>query len=147
MGSLVGNQPSSRKRFKHTLVSDINVTPFVDVMLVLLIIFMVTAPMLTAGVNVDLPESKASPLETQDEPLTVTIRSDNTIFIQNTKVSLEEFAVKLDAIAKQKKDSRIFVRGDKRISYGRLMEIVGIINQAGYNKVAFLTENQPSKKN
>lgn len=103
--------------------------------------------MLTAGVNVDLPESKASPLESQDEPLTVTIRSDNTIFIQNTKVSLEEFAVKLDAIAKQKKDSRIFVRGDKRISYGRLMEIVGVINQAGYNKVAFLTENQPSKKN
>jgi len=116
------------------------VTPFVDVMLVLLIIFMVTAPMLTAGVTVDLPKSDAQPLPGTDEPLSVSVDKKGDIYIQETKVKMGELAEKLTAIVGEKKDTRIFVRGDAGIDYGRVMEVIGVINRAGLLKVALVSE-------
>ena len=115
-----------------TAISDINVTPFVDVVLVLLVIFMVTAPMLTAGVNVDLPKADASPLPGQDEPLSVSVSSAGKIFIQKTEVQLKELAPKLEAISNHKHDTRIFVRGDKNVDYGRVMQVVAQVSSAGW---------------
>ena len=121
-------------------MSEINVTPFVDVMLVLLIIFMVTAPLLTVGVQVDLPESSADSLPEETEPLTLTINSKGEIFIQEHKVSSEKVVPKLLAIAKNRTDTRIYVRGDKTINYGRVLEIMGTLSGAGFSKVALISE-------
>lgn len=130
-----------RKGQKRPVMSEINVTPFVDVMLVLLIIFMVTAPMMTAGVNVDLPKTAAAPLASEEKPLSVTVTANGQVYLQNTPLKLEELAPKLRAILGQKADTRIFVRGDARANYGQIMQVVSTINQAGFTKVAFLTEN------
>jgi biopolymer transport protein TolR len=130
-------------RFKRTPMSEINVTPMVDVMLVLLVIFMVTAPLLTVGVPVDLPKTSAAPITGQDEPLVISVNAQGDAFIQNTPVPLENLAARLQAITENKPDTRIFVRGDKAINYGRIMEVMGIINQAGFRKVALVAE-QPS---
>ena len=127
-------------------MAEINITPMVDVMLVLLIIFMVAAPMMTTGVTVDLPQSNASPVPGQDEPLAVTVTADGKVYIQKTPVQLKELQPKLKAIAGEKKDTRIFVRGDKSVDYGRIMQVVGEINAAGYNKVALITEVGASDK-
>ena len=121
-------------------ISEINVTPFVDVMLVLLIIFMVTAPLLTVGVQVDLPESAADSLPDDQEPLTVTINSKGEIFIQESQVSSEKIIPKLLAIAKNRTDTRIYVRGDKTINYGRVLEIMGMLSGSGFTKVALISE-------
>ena len=121
-------------------MSEINVTPFVDVMLVLLIIFMVTAPLLTVGVQVDLPESAADSLPDDPEPLTVTINSKGEIFIQEHKVIFEKIVPKLLAIAKNRTDTRIYVRGDKAINYGRVLEVMGTLSGAGFSKVALVSE-------
>ena len=135
-----GGVSSRSRRHRRGSFSEINVTPMVDVMLVLLIIFMVTAPMLTAGVQVDLPNTKAQPLQGQDEPLTVSIQADGKIFIQKTPVSLDELGTKLKAITGEKTDTRIFVRGDKNVDYGRIMHVVGEISAAGLSHVALITE-------
>jgi biopolymer transport protein TolR len=127
-------------RQRHRAMSDINVTPMVDVMLVLLVIFMVTAPLLTVGVQVDLPKTSAGPLSGDDEPLTVSIKANNEVYLQETLIELDALVPRLDAITKAKKDQRIFVRGDKSIPYGRVMEVMGVINQAGYSKVALVAE-------
>ena len=111
------------KRSKKEPMSEINVTPFVDVMLVLLIIFMVTAPLLTVGVQVDLPESSADTLPEETEPLTLTINSKGEIFIQETKVEYEKIIAKILAVSNNRTDTRIFVRGDKTINYGRVLEL------------------------
>jgi biopolymer transport protein TolR len=134
------SKSSSKNRNKHDLVSTINVTPFVDVMLVLLIIFMVTSPMLVSGVNVDLPETVDSPIVGDDEPLAVTIDKKGDIHIQDSSISLDELIPKLLAITKEKKDTRIFVRGDKMVDYGRIMKVVSAINGAGFTKVALVTQ-------
>jgi len=134
-----------RSRKKRAPIAEINITPFVDVMLVLLIIFMVTAPLLTAGVHVDLPEASASPLSGQDEPLAVTVGADGGIYLQKNPIKFEDLTAKLEAITKAKKDTRIFVRGDKKVPYGRIMQVVGAISAAGFNKVAFVTENPQGK--
>jgi biopolymer transport protein TolR len=126
-------------------MSDINVTPMVDVMLVLLVIFMVTAPLLTVGVQVDLPETQAAAVPGQDEPLAVSIDAGGKIFVQDSEASLDELVPRLAAIAGSNPDLRIFVRADKGIHYGRVMEVVGAINAAGYRKVALLTV-QPAAK-
>lgn len=123
--------------------SEINVTPFVDVMLVLLIVFMVAAPMMTSGVQVDLPKSKATPVAGTDEPLSVTVRKDGSIFIQNTQTTIEELGPKLQSVLGEKKETRIFVRGDTAIDYGQVMRVIGEINNAGFSKVALLTD-QPA---
>ena len=124
-------------------MSDINVTPFVDVMLVLLIVFMVTAPLLTVGVPVDLPQTDAENISTPDEPLVVSVDAQGTIYIQETAVIDAELVPRLKAITGNKPDTRIFVRGDKAIDYGRVMQVMGLINAAGFTKVALLAELPP----
>ena len=133
------SKSNSRSR---TLMSDINVTPFVDVMLLLLIVFMVTAPMLTVGVPVNLPDSNADSLPDDKEPLTLTINSKGEIFIQKTKVGFSELIPKLLAIAKNRTDTRIYVRGDKNIDYGRVMEVMGKLSGSGFSKVALISETK-----
>ena len=119
-------------------MSEINVTPFVDVMLVLLVIFMVTAPLLTVGVQVDLPETKASTIKGNDEPLAVSISIDGKVYIQDTETSVDSIVAKLRAISDNNSDLRIFVRGDAQVNYGRVMEVMGVINAAGFRKVALI---------
>jgi len=121
-------------------MSEINVTPFVDVMLVLLIIFMVTAPLLTVGVPVDLPESSADSLPEDQEPLTLSINSKGEIFIQEHQVEYDKVVAKILAIAKNRTDTRIYVRGDKTINYGRVLEIMGTLSGSGFTKVALISE-------
>ena len=121
-------------------MSEINVTPFVDVMLVLLIIFMVTAPLLTVGVPVDLPESSADSLPEDQEPLTLSINSKGEIFIQEHQVEYDKMIPKILAIAKNRTDTRIYVRGDKTINYGRVLEIMGMLSGSGFTKVALISE-------
>ena len=121
-------------------ISEINVTPFVDVMLVLLIIFMVTAPFLTVGVQVDLPESSADSLPDEQEPLTLSINAKGEIFIQESQVEFDKIVAKILAIAKNRTDTRIYVRGDKTINYGRVLEIMGMLSGSGFTKVALISE-------
>ena len=127
-------------RSKKEPMSEINVTPFVDVMLVLLIIFMVTAHLLTVGVQVDLPESAADSLPDDQEPLTISINSKGEIYIQEHQVTYQKMVPKLLAIAKNRTDTRIYVRGDKNINYGRVLEIMGTLSGAGFSKVALISE-------
>jgi biopolymer transport protein TolR len=128
------------RRHRRAPMAAINVTPFVDVMLVLLIVFMVTAPLLTVGVTVDLPRATSSPLPGQDEPLSVSVRADGQVYLQNSPLSVAELGPRLRAITERKPDARVFVRGDKVIDYGRVMEVVGAIHAAGFAKVALVTE-------
>jgi biopolymer transport protein TolR len=128
----------SRRRERNTMV-EINMTPLVDVMLVLLIVFMIAAPLLTAGVTVDLPEADSAPLPGQDEPLSVSIDAAGAVFIQDTPVTLDQLGPRLQAITGRNPDARIFVRGDRGIGYGTVMGVVTAINQAGFGKVALLT--------
>lgn len=137
---IIANQHSGRRHRTYHPMAEINVTPMVDIMLVLLIIFMVTSPMLVAGVTVDLPETSAAPVNGQDEPLSITIDSKGSVYIQDTKIKKSELIAKLTAITGEKRDTRIFVRGDKKIDYGKVMEIVAAVNKAGFTKVALLTE-------
>jgi biopolymer transport protein TolR len=126
-------------------MSEINVTPMVDVMLVLLIIFMVTAPLLTVGVQVDLPKSKASIIRGDDEPIAITITADGEIYLQETEIDIIGLLPRLNAITSNNPDVRIFVRGDSSVNYGRIMEIIGTINAAGYGKVALVTQQKKER--
>jgi len=121
-------------------MSEINVTPMVDVMLVLLVVFMITAPLLTVGVPVDLPKTAASQMVGQDEPLVVTVDAKGEVFLQETKITLDQLVPRLSAITANKKDTRIFVRGDKAIAYGKVMEVMGTVNLAGFTRVALITQ-------
>ena len=121
-------------------MSEINVTPFVDVMLVSLIIFMVTAPLLTVGVQVDLPESSADSLSEDQEPLTLSINSKGEVFIQEYQVEFEKIVPKILAISNNRTDTRIYVRGDRSINYGRVLEIMGMLSGAGFSKLALISE-------
>ena len=127
---------------KHSPMHEINVTPFVDVMLVLLIIFMVTAPMLTSGVPIELPESKGQQLQTNKEPVTLSVDRSGKVFIQETEIGLNEIAPKLKAIAKNGYDEQIFIRGDKGIDYGTVMRVMGRVKAAGFTKVSLVTETE-----
>jgi biopolymer transport protein TolR len=138
MAAPIGNNHKSR-RGRRKVSPDINITPLVDVMLVLLIIFMVTSPMLVAGINVDLPETSASPVAGQDEPLSIDVDSSGKVYLQENLIKEHELVTKLKAITKEKMDTRIFVRGDKNVDYGKVIEVIGLINTAGFNKVALLT--------
>ena len=133
------NRGRTRKRFNQ--ISEINVTPFVDVMLVLLIVFMVTAPLLTVGIPVDLPKVKASALTDQKDPIEITVKLDGIIYIGEKEVEIDNLIVRLNAITDLNTESRIYVRGDRVVSYGRVMEIMSKINSAGYLKVALVAEN------
>ena len=135
------NLQKSERRSRNVM-SEINVTPFVDVMLVLLIVFMVTAPMLTVGVPVNLPESEADSLPDDREPLTVSINSKGEVFVQDTKVAFNELVAKLLAISKNRTDTRIYVRGDKNINYGRVMEVMGNLAGSGFTKGALISQTK-----
>lgn len=145
MAFSTSNSKSSRGA-KRSVMSEINVTPMVDVMLVLLIIFMVTSPMLVAGVKVDLPDTTSSPISGQDEPLSVTIDKNNDLYIMETKVEKQVFVQKLKSITSEKYDTRIFVRGDKNVSYGEIVGLVSLINSAGFTKVALITNIKQNDK-
>jgi biopolymer transport protein TolR len=136
-----GGGRRSRAR-RHTPMHEINVTPFVDVMLVLLIVFMVTAPLLTVGVPLELPETKGQQLQSNKEPLTISVQKDGKVYIQETQVMLDDIAARLKAIAKAGYDEPIFVRGDKGIDYGTVMRVMGRIKQGGFNKVSLVTESE-----
>ncbi len=125
---------------RYRPMAEINVTPFVDVMLVLLVVFMITAPLLTVGVDVDLPESAAGELPGDDEPLTVTIAADGAIYVQELEIALDELVPKLRAITAGRADRRVFVRGDEAIDYGRVMRVMGAINEGGFSEVGLVTE-------
>ena len=122
-------------------MSEINVTPFVDVMLVLLIVFMVTAPLLTVGIPVDLPKIKSSALTDQKDPIEITIKLDGTVYLGESIVEVENIIPRLNAITDNNTEARIYVRGDRVVAYGRVMEIMSIINSAGYIKVALVAQN------
>ena len=137
-----GSSGGRGRRGRRAVMSEINVTPFVDVMLVLLIVFMVSAPLLTVGVPLDLPQSQAKSLEQDREPLTVSVNVRGQIFLQNTEIQPEELVPKLKAItdARGGLDERVYVRGDKKVDYGTMMRVMGRLSAAGYHRVALVTE-------
>ena len=135
------NSNIGRNRKRYSQMSEINVTPFVDVMLVLLIVFMVTAPLLTVGIPVDLPKVKASALTDQKDPLEITVKIGGEIYLGESRVEVENLIPRLNAITELNKEARIYVRGDRVVAYGRIMEIMSLVNSAGYIKVALVTQN------
>lgn len=143
MGASVqaGSSNGSRRRRRASRpMSEINVTPMVDVMLVLLIIFMVTAPLLTVGVPIELPKTEARQLEDDKEPLTISVDPEERIFLQDTELKIDEIVPKLTAIAKNGYDERIFVRGDRRVNYGIVMRVMGTISAAGFRRIALISD-------
>ena len=136
------NAPARRARRRIVMrpMADINVTPLVDVMLVLLIVFMVTAPLLTVGVPVDLPKTQAATMTEKEEPVVVSVNAQGKLYLQESEVDAEQLVARLRAIAKGKTDTKVFVRGDKAINYGRVMEVMGMISAAGFTKVALIAE-------
>ena len=133
-----------RRRHKQRTrpMSEINVTPFVDVMLVLLIVFMVSAPLLTAGVPVDLPQAQAKPLTLDKPPITISVK-DGKIFLGEDEVAVDELVPKLTAIAKEGLDERIYVRGDRAASYGEIMKVMGTISGAGFTRIGLVALKEP----
>jgi len=140
MGSDVSIGARRVRGQRRAVMSEINVTPMVDVMLVLLIIFMVAAPLLTVGVPIDLPETQAKSLEQDREPLTLSVNDKGQVFLQNSEIKMDEIVPKLKAIAKNGSDERIFVRGDRKVDYGTVMRVMGRLSAAGYRRVALVTE-------
>ena len=138
---IISKQSSTKNTKRYALMSEINVTPFVDVMLVLLIVFMVTAPLLTVGIPVDLPKVKANALTDQKDPLEITVKLDGSVYLGESLVKVENLISRLNAITDKNTQARIYVRGDRVVAYGRVMEIMSLINAAGYVKVALVTQN------
>jgi biopolymer transport protein TolR len=141
-GVASGSSGGRGRRGRRAVMSDINVTPFVDVMLVLLIVFMVSAPLLTVGVPLDLPQSKAKSMDQDHEPLTISVNDHGQIFLQNSEISAEELVPKLKAItdARGGLEERVYVRGDKKVDYGTMMRVMGRLSGAGYHRVALVSE-------
>jgi biopolymer transport protein TolR len=137
-----GGASGKRRRRRKPVMSEINVTPMVDVMLVLLIIFMVSAPLLTVGVPLDLPQTQAKGLEQNKEPLTISVDTEGKVFLQNSEISVDELVPKLKAVTEARGglDERIFVRGDRRVDYGKVMRVMGRLSAAGFRRVALVTE-------
>jgi biopolymer transport protein TolR len=130
---------NSRRRSGTGTMSDINVTPLVDVMLVLLIVFMVAAPLMTTGVPIELPKTQAKQLDMPADPITISVQADRKVFIDKTEITLEELAPKLAAIAKDGTQEQLMVRGDNNVPYGAIMEVMGVLNSAGYSKIGLVT--------
>jgi len=135
---------SGRRGRRHKAISEINMTPMVDVMLVLLIIFMVSAPLMTVGVPIELPETAANQLNSNTEPLTVSIDTRGRVFLQDTEIRIEEVVPKLKAIAKSGYDEQIFVRGDRTVDYGAVMQVMGRLSAAGFRKIGLVTDQERS---
>jgi biopolymer transport protein TolR len=127
-------------------MAEINVTPLVDVMLVLLIVFMVTAPMITSGVDVNLPQANAKPVNSDSTPITITVNKDNEIFLQNSQVQLSNLVSSLQAIAQNNTDRQVFVRGDQSVTYGDMLNVMATITQGGFTKVALLAQQPGASK-
>ncbi len=138
-GSGRGGRGHRRRGRHHGLMSEINVTPMVDVMLVLLIIFMVAAPLLTVGVPIDLPETQAKAMNSDTQPITVSIDEQGKVFLQETEIPIDEVVSKLEAISKTGYDERIYVRGDKTADYGTVMKVMARISAAGYKNIGLVT--------
>jgi biopolymer transport protein TolR len=138
-----GGDGDRRQRYKP--MSEINVTPMVDVMLVLLVIFMVAAPLLTVGVPVDLPQSQAPAITEQKEPLVITVNAEGKLFLQDSTIGDDELVPRLQAITKNNAQADIYVRGDRAINYGRVMEVMGMVSAAGFTKVSLITEQTRDK--
>src|SRR6266513_4210771 len=138
----IASDGASKRRRRRPVMSEINVTPFVDVMLVLLIIFMVSAPLLTVGVPIDLPQSQAKALDQDREPLTVSVNGKGQVFLQNSEIKVEDLVAKLEAITQARggTDERIYVRGDRKVDYGTVMRVMGRLSAAGFHRVALVTE-------
>ena len=138
MAMQIGNGGNRGRRYRP--LAEINVTPMVDVMLVLLVIFMITAPLMTSSVNVDLPKASASPITPDKDPITVSVASDSKVYLGNDGMDLTDLVARLQAQSQNDPDRRIFVRGDKTVPYGRMIEVMGTIKQGGFTKVALLVE-------
>ena len=133
------------RSFQNKPLSEINVTPLVDVMLVLLVIFMITAPLLTVGVPINLPKTKAKALPEDQAPLSITINKEEKIFVQDTEISIEKLIPKLISISKNRNDRKIFIRADEVLSYGKVVEVMAVITSAGFNKIALVTDFEIEK--
>lgn len=147
MAANAGTPEIGRRRHRRRAVmSEINVTPMVDVMLVLLIIFMVSAPLLTVGVPIDLPQTEAKSLDQDKEPLTISVNNEGKIYLQNAEIAVDDLIPKLQAIAEARggNDARIYVRGDKKVDYGTMMKVMGRLSAAGFHRVALITEFEQS---
>jgi biopolymer transport protein TolR len=137
-GGLIGPGSGNRRRYKP--MAEINVTPLVDVMLVLLIVFMVTAPLITSGVDVNLPQANAKPVNSDSTPITITVNAQDQIFLQNTQVQMSNLVATLQQISQNNQDRRIFVRGDSAVSYGDMLQVMATITNGGFTKVALLAK-------
>ena len=137
-----------RKHHRQRVMSEINVTPMVDVMLVLLIIFMVSAPLLTVGVPIDLPQSQAKSLEQDKEPLTISVNEKGQVYLQNAEIGVDDLVPKLQAVAEARggTEARIYVRGDKKVDYGTMMKVMGRLSASGFHRVALVTEFEQGSK-
>ena len=137
-----------RRHHRRGVMSEINVTPMVDVMLVLLIIFMVSAPLLTVGVPIDLPQSQAKSLEQDKEPLTISVNDKGEVFLQNSAIEVEDLIPKMQAVAEARggTEARVYVRGDKKVDYGTMMQVMGRLSSAGFHRVALVTEFEQGAK-
>ena len=143
MAMMAGSAGGGRRRRRSRqagVINEINMTPFIDVMLVLLIIFMVAAPMMTAGVPLDLPQTKAAPLNSDSTPVTLSIKANGQVFLGEAELTDEAIVGKLAEAAKSGFDERVFVRGDKKVDYGRVAQVMSIVTTAGYKRVALVTE-------
>lgn len=139
VGRTHGGNGRRRRGRRHVLMSEINVTPFVDVMLVLLIVFMVAAPLLTVGVPIELPETQAEALNSETQPITISVNGEGQIFLQETEIPIEEVVPKLEAIAQTGYDERIYVRGDRAADYGTVMRVMARISSAGFRNLGLVT--------
>lgn len=146
MAAEIHSNGARRRAHRRPPMSQINVTPFVDVMLVLLVIFMITAPLLTVGVEVDLPKTAAQQVKGDDEPLVISITKNDQLFLQETAIELDALVPKLVAVTERRADARIFMRADRDIAYGRVMEVMGAVNGAGFSNVALVTESLKEKR-
>ncbi len=130
----------SRRHARQAVMSEINITPFVDIMLVLVVILMIAAPLLTLGVPVDLPKASVSPINQEREPVILSVDKEGRIYIQDAEIEVEALVPRLIAVAETNNDLRIFVRGDREINYGRVMEVMGLVNRAGFTRVALIAQ-------
>ncbi|MEI2736650.1 MAG: protein TolR [Rhodoblastus sp.] len=146
MSMAAGRKGGRRRRGvpRYGAMADINMTPFIDVMLVLLIIFMVAAPLLATGVAVDLPQTKSAPLNIEQKPVSISIDEKGQIFLMDQQVAVDQLVEKLKAAAKAGADERVYVRGSKAVNYGRVAEVMSLVTGAGFKKVALVTE--PDRK-
>jgi biopolymer transport protein TolR len=140
--AMKGLSAATNGRRRHAMMAEINVTPMVDVMLVLLIIFMVSAPLLTVGVPIDLPQTKAKSLDQDKEPLALSVNEKGQVFLQNSEIKMDELVPKLEAITQARGgfEERIYVRGDRKVDYGTVMRVMGRLSAAGFHRVALVTE-------